>query len=253
VILTRAGSGGKNTFRLNGGTFNMEASVSLSPFIELGVLVSSNKGVNARITERVPQLYINASLMSAVNRDCNPIGDNDFESFDTAFVVDVGLNLTTIASIDLNLGHLANVAGFGEDSWEKILYTLNHPLMNQKCAIIADDHGAGLKGLIAGRELVQRDKSISSLIPAATGTLVPAASAVPTFDLTGIESYYSANGHLPTNVNYGQMIKATTVPANIKKAVQQAAKNGGLQRGFGVGGRCGTIFISVLVIFFVFL
>jgi hypothetical protein len=90
-------------------------------------------------------------------------------------------------------------------------------------------------------------------MPAAAGTLVPAASAVPTFDLTKIESYYSANGHLPTNVNYAQMVKTTTVPDNIKKAVQDAAKNGGLQRGLGVGGRCGTILISFLVTFFVFL
>jgi hypothetical protein len=239
VILTRGGTGEKNTFRLNSGTFNMDASISLSPFVELAVLIGSNDGVKARITERVPQLYVNTSMVSAVNRNCSPIGDNDFESFGTAYVVDAGMDLTTIASINVDLGILSSILRL-PSSWDKTLYTFNNPLMKQKCSVIADD-GADTN-----------DNSLSSLMPAATGTLLPAASAVPTFDLTKIESYYSANGHLPTDVNYGQLVKSTTVPDNIKHVIQQAAKNGELQRGFGVGGRGGTIFISFLVVFFVF-
>ena len=228
----------------------MDATLSLSPYIELAALVGSSVGVQARITEQFPQLYVNASLVSAVNRDCSPAGDNDFESFETAFVVDAGLDLTTMASIKVDLGIVTGIGGLPND-WEKEIYTFNDPLMHQKCAIIADD-GAGAK--FPKRELEQRDNSLSKLMPAATGTLVPAASAVPTFDVNKIESYYSANGHLPTNVNYAQMMKATTVPDNIKKAVQDAAKkNGGLQTGFSVGGPCGAVSISFLVIFFVFL
>ena len=60
-------------------------------------------------------------------------------------------------------------------------------------------------------------------IPALTGTMYPAASAIPTWNMSGIESYYSANGKLPTNVNYGQMVAATSVPSGIQKAVQSAA------------------------------
>jgi hypothetical protein len=238
LILTRGGNAQKNTFRLNGGTFNMNATISLSPFVELGVDVRQT-GAKARITQRVPQLYVNASMVSSVNRACNPLGANDFESFATAYAVNAGMALTTIASLDLDAEALATISGFSNDHWEKTLYTVNNPILKQNCSIIADDE-AGNKD------------PLSSLMPAATGTLVPAASAVPTFDLTNIESYYSANGHLPTNVNYAQMVKATTVPDKIKKAVQGAAKNGGLQRGFGVGGRCGTILISFLVIFFIF-
>jgi hypothetical protein len=239
LIQTRGGIGEKNIFRLNGGTFNMDATVSLSPFIGLDALLfGSSNGVTARITQQVPQLYVNASMVSSVNRACNPLGDNDFESFGTAYAVNAGVELTTIASLDL-VGALTDIAAFNH-SWEKTLYTVNYPLLKQNCSIIADDKADAKNSLL-------------SLMPAATGTLLPASSAVPTFDLTKIESYYSANGHLPTNVNYAQMVKVTTVPDNIKQAVQGAAKNGGLERGFGVGGRCGTIVISFLVIFFVFL
>ena len=230
----------------------MEASVSLAPFLELGVTVGgSSDGFNARITQRVPELYVNASEVSAVNRDCSPVGDNDFESFAIAFIVDLGMNLTTIASIDLDLGVLSKLVSGLNDSWEKIIYNFNEPLMAQKCAIIADDGGPVIN---ARRQLEGRDNSLSSLAAAATGTLVPAASALPTFNIPKIESYYSANGHLPTNVNYGQMMEATTVPDNIKKALQSATKSsGGQKRGFGVGGRCGTISIPFLVVFFAFL
>ena len=62
--------------------------------------------------------------------------------------------------------------------------------------------------------------------PASTGTLLTAASAVPTWNFTKIESFFSANGQLPTGVNYTQMVQATTVPADLQQAVMKIVSSG---------------------------
>ncbi|KAJ7912267.1 hypothetical protein B0H13DRAFT_1875069 [Mycena leptocephala] len=90
------------------------------------------------------------------------------------------------------------------------LPTLSDPL----CMVVVDDNAADTASESAG---------IRGLLPAATGTLLAASAAVPTFNIPGIESYYSAHGALPTNVNYTQMLLATAVPSDIQAAVQAAA------------------------------
>jgi hypothetical protein len=77
--------------------------------------------------------------------------------------------------------------------------------------------------------VVADDTSTTSLagqVVAPTGTLLAAAVAIPSFNVAGIQSYYAVHSALPTNVNYTQMLMATTVPDNIKKAVQKAGALG---------------------------
>ena len=81
-----------------------------------------------------------------------------------------------------------------------------------QCIIISDDSPTNTNA----------SSSASSLsgVPGPTGTMVLAESAVPTWDFAKIESYSSANGHLPTNVDYSLMVKATAVPPQLQPAVQ---------------------------------
>jgi glyceraldehyde-3-phosphate dehydrogenase/erythrose-4-phosphate dehydrogenase len=79
--------------------------------------------------------------------------------------------------------------------------------------------------VITDDTLANAASAIAALLPAVTGTLLAAASAIPTFNVSGIEVFFSAHGALPTNVDYSQMLLATAVPDDIKSAVQKAAES----------------------------
>lgn len=163
-------------------------------------------------------------MHTSVNRQCEDVGPNDFESFETAFLVGAGLELSSTASLILEKGKF--IGHDIPDSWDFSLWDHGIPLAptlgvnTSTCFILTDD-------VLSANTIVTRaqqlDASPLAGVPAATGTMYPAASAVPTFDIPKIQSYYSANGHLPTNVNYKQMAQATTVPADISAAVTSAA------------------------------
>lgn len=178
-------------------------------------------GASLRIIENMPKASVNAGLQTLVNRECKPIGEDDFESFGTAFVVGSGLTLSTEAELVLETG---NFTGNGiPDNWDWSLWSRDLPfapalgLDETTCFVLSS--GALTVNITNNAERV--DAELVGL-PAATGTLFAAASAIPTWDMIKIESYYSANSALPTNVNYTQMIAATTVPADLQSAVTAA-------------------------------
>lgn len=168
---------------------------------------------------------MNADLRTTVNRECNPIGADDFESFGTAFVVGSGLTLSTEAQLVLEKGKF--IGHSIPDNWDFSIWSHDIPFaptlgLNESSCFVLSDDGVSINST-NNAELAARVDTALAGLPAATGTLFAAASAVPTWDMNKIESYYSANGHLPTNVNYGQMITATTVPTNLQSAVTAAA------------------------------
>ena len=61
----------------------------------LVVIPIVNTGFAARLFEHFPKYNVDAALVSNVNRDCQPVGPNDFESFQTAFMVGANLSVAT--------------------------------------------------------------------------------------------------------------------------------------------------------------
>lgn len=171
---------------------------------------------------------MNAALQAGVNRECKPIGADDFESFGTAFVIGSGMTLSTEAELILEKGEF--VGHSIPDNWNFQLWGRDIPftpalgINTTSCFVLSDD-GVSVN---TTSDSVKADLRVDAALvglPAPTGTLLAAQSAIPTWDFNKIESYYSANGHLPTNVNYGQMIQATTVPSNLQAAVTKAASS----------------------------
>ncbi|KAF7360944.1 hypothetical protein MSAN_01124500 [Mycena sanguinolenta] len=226
-------------FKLNSGSFSVTAGISLSPFIDATIQVGSGNGSSARLYLDTPHISGTATLAANVNRECQSLGPDDFESFADAFTFGAGVNISLEA----------NSSGALFPNFDKVLLTKGFPfgtlptVDDPKCMVFADDSTAGSNDA----------NSIASLLPAVTGTLLPAASAIPTFNIPGIESYYSAHsGTLPTNVNYIQMLQATTVPTDILPAVQKAAAAQAPNKhhskiGAIVGGVIGGIAVVILV------
>lgn len=165
---------------------------------------------DARIYVNTPHVSAAASIKTNVNRECQPIGPEDFESFSAALTFGAGINFTIQATSDGDLLPDEDVDLFTRGAALGDLPTIDSPA----CFIVADDNTASNTITLVGQ------------VPAATGTLIAAAVAVPTFDVSKIEAYYSAHGALPTNVNYTQMAEATPIPADLQKAVSKAAGNG---------------------------
>lgn len=225
----------------------MTAELYLAPYAEVGLTISTyvhrtsmvflkhapdSIGAVARVLQNVPKVTVNADLLTAVNRDCQPIGPDDFESFATAFAVGAGMEIGTVAHFEVDAGHFLDDLGIPTE-YDFPFFTLDFPLSpangvnTTNCFVLSDDSGAD-PGTPSGVDAAQPSPPNSTTlqgVPAATGTMFSAASAVPTWNMSKIESYYSANGHLPTNVNYSQMVQATTVPTDILQAVNKAASN----------------------------
>jgi len=218
-------------FRVNDGVFNISTTVGFAPYAEIQFTIL-DIGASLRLVQSAPQASTNALLQTSVNRDCQSLGPNDFESFSSAFSVGAGLSLGLEAQLILEEGEF--VGQSIPDNWNISLYNVDLAfapalgLNNTACFVLSDDGGssASLLKKRDGDIAARAQESVSGL-PAATGTLLAASSAIPTWNMDGIQSYYSANGHLPTNVNYGQMVKATTVPDSIKSAVDSAASASG--------------------------
>ncbi|KAF7320995.1 hypothetical protein HMN09_00186400 [Mycena chlorophos] len=172
-------------FRLNSGQFSATGNLALSPFLQAAIDIDDSIAA------------------------CEPLGPDDYEYFDVALTFGAGLNLTIDATVDTEgLGSL-----FLNDSDTKLFahaisFSALPPLATPECMVVVDD---------------QATTSLAGEVVAATGTLVSAASAIPSFNVSAIQSYYSANSALPTGVNYSQMLKATAVPSDILKAVQKAS------------------------------
>ncbi|KAJ7177164.1 hypothetical protein C8R46DRAFT_1188756 [Mycena filopes] len=212
-------------FRLNNGSFNASAQLSLSPFVDFEITALGSPLLEARIGLNTPEVTASATLLTNVNRDCQPVGPTDFESFTSALTFGAGASLNIQAQTkglfvpDVNIPLFTQNISFGS------IPAPSAP----GCFIVADDTPTATA---AGQV-------------APTGTLRAAAAAVPTFDLQKIEAYYSANGALPTNVNYTQLVQATAVPDDLKAAVSQVVgtnsnarpeTKSGAPRGVDVGG-----------------
>ena len=181
-------------------------------------------GAVSRVLQNVPKVTVNADLLTGVNRNCSPIGANDFESFATAFSVGADMELGTVAHFEIDTGELPDDLGFPL-AYDFPFFTHDFVLPpsngtgTPKCLVIVDDSETPTVTVNGNSPATVQG------VPGATGTMFVAESAVPTWDFGKIESYSSANGHLPTNVNYKQMLTATTVPTQVLNAVQAAAKN----------------------------
>ncbi|KAJ7764045.1 hypothetical protein DFH07DRAFT_770695 [Mycena maculata] len=224
-------------FRLNSGSFEVTAGISLSPFLDATIAFGDSPGSSVRLYLNTPHISGTATFATSVNRECQPLGPNDFESFADALTFGAGLNISLEGNSsgkdipDRDQIFLTKGFPFGD------LPTLSDPL----CMVVVDDNAADTASESAG---------IRGLLPAATGTLLAASAAVPTFNIPGIESYYSAHGALPTNVNYTQMLLATAVPSDIQAAVQAAAaphKTHHSKVGAIVGGVIGGIAAVVII------
>jgi hypothetical protein len=165
-----------------------------------------------------------ASVLSNVNRLCQPTGPTDFESFSAALTFGAGASLDIHVSTNGSLLPDTNDSLFAHNVTFGSIPSPGSP----GCFVVADDKpaAADASSVLAGD------------LPAPTGTLRAAAEAVPTFDIPKIEAYYSANGALPTNVNYTQLVQATTVPDDLKSAVEKLVGNAGDKgKGNGAGLR----------------
>lgn len=176
-------------------------------------------GAALRLITNVPKLITAASLRATVNRDCQPIGDNDFESFGIAYELSAGMELSMEAQFVIEKGFFV-----GDDvpsNYDTTIFNKDIPFApalganKTSCFVLSDGEQA-----VTGDDGMQ---TMVSGVPGTTGTLVAAASAIPTWDLPKIQSYYSSHSQLPTNVNYAQMAQATMVPAPIKSAVSVTA------------------------------
>ena len=177
-------------------------------------------GATLRLTQNLPQITASASLHTSVTRTCASIGPNDFEYFTTAFLVGAGMEISTVAELLLTKGVFFGGQGI-PDSWGVKMFSWDVPLAptlgvnTSTCFVLSDDgtlktnssvnamSGLDAELKLKPEKLLDQPAPSQSLsgIPALTGTMYPAASAIPTWNMSGIESYYSANGQLPTNVN----------------------------------------------------
>lgn len=190
--------------------------------------LTADFGALARVTQTAPRLTVDAALVTGVTRDCQPVGPDDFETFTAALEVGANLGVNTLAHFEIDVGLLASILDF-PTTYDHNFFAHNFTLVplsgntTQDCIVIVDDSKDDTSA--------SASPSSSTLtgVPASTGTLFPASSAVPTWDFSKIESYSSANGHLPTNVNYQQMVQATSVPPDILQAISSAASSQSVQ------------------------
>ncbi|KAF8180558.1 hypothetical protein K438DRAFT_1976744 [Mycena galopus ATCC 62051] len=221
---------------LNSGSFSASAALTLSPFLEVDVTFAEANVLRGRIDINTPQIVANAAVLANVNRQCQAVGASDFESFTAALTFGAGAAI----GIDVNVTsmvvpNLETVQLFTDNFTFSNLPSPNAP----GCFIIAAD---GTSVGNAGNTNPNGGQGLVGLVPAPTGTLLTAAEAVPTFDLPKIESYYSANAALPTNVNYTQLVEATPVPTDIQAAVNQIIGNSKGNGGGGGGSKSGGQF-----------
>ena len=190
-------------------------------------------GGTLRVVQNVPQITMDAAVLAAVNRQCQPIDVDDFESFGLAFGVASSMTLSTIAELELDKG-LTDIGL--PDSWEHTLWSQDIPFFpapgsnDTGCFVLTDGGDSASDSNTSQSATASAVRAASPIIvgmPTSTGILFSAALAVPTWDMGKIESFYAANGHLPTNVNYTQMVQATAVPSNISNALNKAAKQSG--------------------------
>lgn len=179
-----------------------------------------------RIVTNLPKLDITAALKTPVNRNCSAVGEDDFEYFEDAFSVTSGLELSAVAEWMVEEGVFTS-QGI-PPSWEGTLFDKDIPLLpahaanDTSCYVLADGNTTNAAAASASGSAQGLNATLTGA-PQSTGTLFPAATAIPTWNFSKIESYSSANGHLPTNVNYGQMVQATVIPTDLQGAVTQAA------------------------------
>ncbi|KAJ6550042.1 hypothetical protein B0H19DRAFT_1298478 [Mycena capillaripes] len=200
-------------FRLNSGSPNASTQLSLSPFLEAEITLFDKTVAQGRLSVNTPHLTASAQIQANVNRECQPVGANDFEFFETALTFGAG------ASLEIAVSSNGSLVPDEDDT----IFT--HPVNfgsfpspeAPACFIITDDN-AGDTGPLAGQS------------PSPTGTLLTVAAAVPTFDIPKIESFYSANGALPTNVNATQLAQVTGLPADLKGAVNKEINAAGILR-----------------------
>ncbi|KAJ7138840.1 hypothetical protein C8R46DRAFT_604294 [Mycena filopes] len=132
-------------FRLNSGSFNASAQLSLSPFVdfEFTALNSTSPSLEARIGLNTPGVTTNATLLTNVNRDCQPVGPDDFESFTSALTFGAGASLSIQAQTNAGL----DIPLFTQNGSFESIPAPSAP----GCFIIADDAPTRRRPLRRGR------------------------------------------------------------------------------------------------------
>ncbi|KIP10303.1 hypothetical protein PHLGIDRAFT_11390 [Phlebiopsis gigantea 11061_1 CR5-6] len=211
--------------RVNSGEFNITTDVAFIPFVELALEVE-NIGLALRLIQNVPEVITTAEVKTNVSRNCSPLGNTDYESFALAFTVASGMELSTIAELIFEKG---SVGKNFPTLWNHTLWEHDVPFYpalgvnTSACFVLSHDTvNATANSSVSFPHLGARD-AVPTGHPASTGVLLAAASAIPTFDVHGIEKYFDAHGKLPTGVNYLQLLKTTDFPKKMEDAVLKAA------------------------------
>ncbi|KAF9478370.1 hypothetical protein BDN70DRAFT_895777 [Pholiota conissans] len=195
--------------RINSGAPNFTIGGVLAPFIEFDINVGAGKnntGLTARLTQTTPAIELELFSVNNVNSACMPAGDNDFSLFGTAYTVQGTVGLLTTADVQVNdAGLLESVGLDASPSWSATLFQRNFnifggtPDANQTCFVVADDGGADKSPAAAPTATAPT----SSQHPAATGTLLSAPSAIPTYNISKIQTYFdSHNNTLPPGITF---------------------------------------------------
>ncbi|KAJ7098454.1 hypothetical protein C8R43DRAFT_964242 [Mycena crocata] len=203
-------AGDTNSSATGCGSLNATTHLSLSPFLDAEITLFEATLAQARLPINTPQLTASAQVQSNVNRQCEPIGTNDFEYFGSALTFGAGASLQIHASTNGSLFPDADLSIFTHPVNFAAIPAPDAPA----CFIVADDSLSDTATLVGQ-------------VPAPTGTLRSAAAAVPTFDIPKIEAFYSANGALSANVNFTQMAQATVIPSALKKAIDGVVNEAG--------------------------
>jgi hypothetical protein len=151
----------------------------------------------ARLAVSTPQLKVNAVVLQNVTSQCKAVGPNDFEYFSTAVQFGGGVILEIHTSTDGSFLPDIDTPNLTIPINITALPSFDDP----DCFVISDDTAG------SSNEVTTGDVGAATVAP--TGTLLAAAVAVPTYDMQKIESFYSAFGTLPTNINYTQMTQVT--------------------------------------------
>lgn len=219
----------KVPLRIRSGIPSLSISASLAPFIAFDISVSAGTeaGLAARLTQTTPSLALALSPPGgAVNSACEPVGDADYAFFATAYTVNASMGLATSARVAVNDAGAAALARLpGLDAvlnWEATLFSYSLPWLDGAegsargdCYVVADD-ASPTATASAGQDQH----------PAPTGTLLAAAAAVPTYNISKIEAYYSSHGNTyPPGISYqmlaqsGQQVPDTLKASGARKSV----------------------------------
>lgn len=237
---------------INSGAPNLTIGATLEPFIEFDINISPNStGLTARLTQTLPAVEVDFTSLGNVNSDCQPAGDNNFSFFGVAYQVDASVTLETTASVQVkSLPLLESVGLDPAPSWDSTLFSHTFPLLggNQgnttgNCVVIADDGGNSTSSNATNSSTTPT----TIQHPAASGTLLAASSAIPTYNISKIQTYYDSHDKTyPPGISFqmlqdsGQQLPTDLQPGPSAPSATSPSGSGGSSSAalsHGIGGK----------------